>query len=93
MKMKMKQMACKMYWTNFKNVSRNILMVATPMQYAEQAVVGDQLTVERGVNGLFEVANGFTAEERHEGLHFEIADFHGGMKFLEVSINVISNKM
>ncbi|XP_028413964.1 uncharacterized protein LOC114536823 [Dendronephthya gigantea] len=52
-------------------------------KYAEQAVVGDQLTVERGVNGLFEVSNGFTAEERHEGLHFEVADFHGGMKFLE----------
>jgi hypothetical protein len=61
--------------------------------YVEQAVVGDQLTVERGVNGLFEVANGFTAEDRHEGLNFEIADFHGGMKFLEVSINIISNKM
>lgn len=54
--------------------------------YSQQGVVGDQLTVERGVNGLFEVANGFTAEERHEGLHFEIADFRGGMKFLEVSI-------
>jgi hypothetical protein len=52
--------------------------------YAEQGIVGDQLTVERGVTGLFEVSNGFTAEERHEGLHFEVADFHGGMKFLEV---------
>ncbi len=52
----------------------------------EQGIVGDQLTVERGVNGLFEVSNGFTATERHEGIHFEIADFHGGMKFLEVII-------
>jgi hypothetical protein len=50
----------------------------------EQAVVGDQLTVERGVNSLMEVSNGFTPEERNEGIHFEIADFHGGMKFLEV---------
>ena len=57
------------------------------VKYAEQGVVGDQLTVERGVNGLFEVSNGFTAEERHEGLHFEVADFHGGMKFLEVNCN------
>lgn len=55
------------------------------IQYTEQGIVGDQLTVERGVNGLFEVSNGFTAEERHEGLHFEVADFHGGMKFLEVN--------
>ena len=54
------------------------------IMYAAQGIVGDQLTVERGVNGLLEVSNGFTAEERHEGLHFEIADFHGGMKFLEV---------
>lgn len=57
------------------------------IHYVEQGIVGDQLTVERGVNGLFEVSNGFTAEERHEGLHFEIADFHGGMKFLEVTSN------
>ena len=54
------------------------------IMYAAQGIVGDQLTVERGVNGLLEVSNGFTAEERHEGLHFEIADFHGGLKFLEV---------
>lgn len=54
------------------------------IQHSEQGIVGDQLTVERGVNGLFEVSNGFTPAERHEGIHFEIADFHGGMKFLEV---------
>ena len=57
------------------------------IQYAEQGIVGDQLTAERGVNGLFGVSNGFTAEERHEGVHFEVADFHGGMKFLEVECN------
>ena len=54
-------------------------------KYCEQGFIGDQLTVERGVNGLLELSNGFTPEERHEGVHFEIADFHGGMKFLEVS--------
>lgn len=52
--------------------------------YDEQGVVGDQLSVERGVNGLMSVANGFTPEERIEGLHFEIADWHAGNKFLEV---------
>lgn len=52
--------------------------------YVEQPVVGDQLTVERGVNSLLEVANAFTAKEIREGIHFETADFHAGVKFLEV---------
>ena len=42
--------------------------------YGEQGVVGDQLSVERAVNGHCSLANGFTLEERLEGLHFEIAD-------------------
>ena len=54
------------------------------LKCVEQGIVGDQLTVERGVNAIFEVANGFTAKDRHDGIHFEMADFHGGMKFLEV---------
>lgn len=58
-------------------------------KYAEQPVVGDQLTVERGINSLLEVANAFTAEERREGIHFETADFHAGVKFLEVIIAII----
>ena len=59
----------------------------------EQAVVGDQLTVERGVNSLMELSNGFTPEERNEGIHFEIADFHGGMKFLEVKYSAYSTSL
>lgn len=51
----------------------------------EQGVVADQLSVERALNGHCSLANGFTPEERLEGLHFEIADWHGGNKFLEVS--------
>ena len=43
--------------------------------YGEQGVVGDQLSVERAVNGHCSLANGFTPEERLEGLHFEIADW------------------
>ena len=31
------------------------------------------------------MANGFTPEERLEGLHFEIADWRGGNKFVKVS--------
>ena len=53
--------------------------------YGEQGVVGDQLSVERAVDGQCSLANGFSPEERLEGLHFEIADWHGGNKFLEVS--------
>ena len=46
--------------------------------------MADQLSVERGVNALFELSNGFTPEERLEGLHLEIADWHAGNKFLKV---------
>ena len=63
-------------------MSRHILMGKDTC--GEQAVVGDQLTVERGFNSLVEVSNGFTPEERNEGIHFKIANFHGGMKCLEV---------
>ena len=52
--------------------------------YAEQENVGDQLSVERGVNCMLQISNGFTPEERLDGLHFEVGDFHGGMKFLQV---------
>ena len=53
-------------------------------EYSSQGLVADQLSVERGVNALFELANGFTPEERLEGLHLEIADWHAGNKFLKV---------
>ena len=48
-------------------------------------VIGDQLSVERAVNCLSSLANGFTAEERLDGLHLEIADLHAELKFLSVS--------
>ena len=59
--------------------------------YSSQGLVGDQLSVERGVNALFELANGFTPEERLEGLHLEVADWHAGNKFLKVTSNQKSN--
>ena len=55
--------------------------------YAEQGNVGDQLSVERAVNCMLQLSNGFTPEERLDGLHFECGDFHGGMKFLQVINN------
>ncbi len=51
--------------------------------------MGDQFSVERAVNGHASLANGFTAEERLEGLHFEVADWHAGNKFLEVGYFVL----
>lgn len=48
-------------------------------------VIGDQLSVERAVNCLSSLANGFAAEERLDGLHLEIADWHAELKFLSVS--------
>ena len=52
--------------------------------YSSQGLVADQLSVERGVNALHQLANGFTPEEQLEGLHLEIADWHAGNKFLKV---------
>ena len=54
-------------------------------QYASQGVVGDQLTVERAINSHCSLANGFTPAEQLKGLHFEIADWHSGNRFLEVN--------
>ena len=52
--------------------------------FTEQGFVADQLSVERGVNCLLQLKNGFTAEECLEGIHMEVADFHACMKFLQV---------
>ena len=59
--------------------------------YGNQGVVGDQLTVERAINGHMSLSNGFSAEERIEGLHFEVADWHAGNKFLEVCHSLINH--
>jgi hypothetical protein len=54
-----------------------------------QGVVGDQLSVERGINSLMQIANGLTEADRKEGLHFEVAVFHSQMKFLQVLLRVL----
>ena len=51
-------------------------------EYPSQPIVGDQLTVELAVNCHMSLCNGFTPDERLEGLHFEIADWHAGNKAL-----------
>ncbi len=55
-------------------------------KYGHQGIVGDQLTIERAVNSHVSIANGFSPEERLDGLHFEIADWHSGYRFLQVNL-------
>eukprot|EP00794_Sanderia_malayensis_P019677 gene19677-21623_t len=55
--------------------------------FGDLAIVGDQLTVERGVNAHNTLVNGFERKERLEGLHFEFADWHGINKGLEVAFS------
>jgi len=49
-------------------------------------VVGDQKTLERGVEAQFSVRNAFTKTRRLEGLFYQLADWHHENKFLGVSI-------
>lgn len=46
-----------------------------------QLFAGDQLTVERAVNVVASVSNGYTPEE----MNFQIGDWHAGVKILSVS--------
>ena len=48
------------------------------------AIVGNQGSIEREVNLRLQLHNGFDSEERLDGLHMEVADFHAGMKFSQV---------
>ncbi len=56
--------------------------------YGTQGIQADQLSVERANNALIQLSNGFTPEERFDGIHLEIADFHTAIKFLHVCITV-----
>ena len=50
-----------------------------------QLFSGDQLTVERAVNVISSVANGFTPEDRLEGINLQLGDWHAAVKVLSVS--------
>lgn len=56
-------------------------------------IVGDQLTVECGVNVIQAVQNAYTLEEKLEGIHMEIADWHTAFTFLNVRECSISIKI
>ncbi|KAJ7386123.1 Translation initiation factor [Desmophyllum pertusum] len=57
-------------------------------QYGDQGVVGDLLIVEQAANGHMSLVNGFTQEDRVEGLHFEVADWHAGNNFWSSIVNL-----
>lgn len=46
----------------------------------------DELSVERGANAQYQLANGFTPEQRFESMLFEAADFHSKIKFMQVRL-------
>lgn len=53
--------------------------------FAPKLFAGDQLTVERAVNVIQSTANGYTAQDKLEGLNMQLGDWHTGLKILSVS--------
>ena len=51
-------------------------------------IVADRLKVERAVNSILSTANGFTRDERYEGMHVEIVRLNAGMNFVNVSAEI-----
>ena len=49
-------------------------------------IIGDQKTIERGVEAQFSVKNAYTKERRLEGCFYQLADWHHENKFLSVVI-------
>ena len=50
-----------------------------------QLFTGDQLTVERAINIIASVSNGYSSEDRLDGLHLQLGDWHAAVKILDVS--------
>lgn len=65
------------YSPNLENKEQKIKCNSIP-------IVGDQLTVERWVNAIEAVQNSFTPDEKLEGIHMEIADWHTAATLLNV---------
>ena len=56
-------------------------------KFVNQLCVGDQLSVERAVNSIHSVSNGYTPEDRLEGFNMQLGDWHTGVKILEVRLH------
>ena len=52
-----------------------------------QLFSGDQLTVERDVNAISSVANGYTTEEGLEGINLQLGDWHPPVNLLSVCVD------
>ena len=57
-----------------------------------QVFSGDQLTVERAVNVIASVANGFTPKDRLEGINMQLGDWHAAVKLLSVSKTLFTHQ-
>lgn len=51
-----------------------------------QIFSGDQLTVERAVNVISLVANGYTPKDRLKGINLQLGDWHAAVKVLSVCL-------
>ena len=56
-----------------------------------QLFSGDQLTIERAVNTISSVANGYTPKDRLEGINLQLGDWHAAVKLLSVSKTILIN--
>ena len=56
-----------------------------------QLFSGDQLTVERAVNMISSVANGYTPKDRLEGINLQLGDWHAAVKLLSVSKTIFKS--
>ena len=54
-------------------------------QYDSQLFAGDQLSIECA-NVISSVANGYSPEDRLEGINLQLGDWHACVKLLSVSI-------
>ena len=53
-------------------------------RFVNHLCVGDQLSIERAVNSIHSVSNGYRAEYHLEGFNMQLGDWHTGVKILEV---------
>ncbi|CAB4011105.1 Hypothetical predicted protein, partial [Paramuricea clavata] len=53
-------------------------------KFDPQLFAGDQLTVERAINVIQSVMNGYTPEDRLEGIIMQLGDWHAGLKILSM---------
>ena len=54
--------------------------------YDSQLFAGDQLTIERAVNVISSVADGYSPKDRLEGITTQLGDWYAGVKILSVSL-------